>query len=446
MLKFIVNNTRVFLKGRDKMINKNRQQLVAVGLLGLMSLTSEVKALPLFASQTGMDCQACHLQQIERLNKFGRKFMASGMTISQKFTDANSSGSDINAGVMFKSIYEKTDNKPSESGKVKDTVVTNDGILSVPRTAALYLGGRVTNNFGALLNLAYKMQNDNSISGKMVYSNEIEDGYWGIAAYSTADFGPYSGIEIYNSGLYKPFRTFDIRRLSNAIQATEVGTGAATGFQAYYDKDSALADGDHIFASLGMYAQGQDNNELTLTSNLIPLLRLGYEYPVGGYNLILGGFAIIGGDTVSDTSALSIKRDTYGVDFMVEGYIADKSVTLTMSKVFKNEVTYTGIGAGTSKDLENMDNEAFSVGGEVNLTPDFGVKLAYLTMNDLYDYPTQTSHINVKDLDYAITVGTDYSFRYYLPMKLTAEYSWAQPSKSTVEDYTDFLISFNVLF
>jgi hypothetical protein len=290
------------------------------------------------------------------------------------------------------------------------------------------------------------MQNENSISGKMVYSNEIEDGYWGIAAYSTADFGPYSGIEIYNSGLYKPFRTFDIRRLSNAIQATEVGTGAATGFQAYYDKDSALADGDHIFATLGMYAQGQDNNELTLTSNLIPLLRLGYEYPVGGYNLILGGFAIIGGDTVSDTSALSIKRDTYGMDFMVEGYIADKSVTLTMSKVFKNEVTYTGIGAGTSKDLENMDNEAFSVGGEVNLTPDFGVKLAYLTMNDLYAYPTQENHINVKDLDYAITVGTDYSFKYYLPMKLTAEYSWAQPSKSTVEDYTDFLISFNILF
>ena len=86
------------------MIKVNRQHLVAFGLLGIMSLTSEVKALPLFATQTGMDCKACHIQQIERLNKFGRKFMASGMTISQKFADANSSGSDINAGVMYKSI------------------------------------------------------------------------------------------------------------------------------------------------------------------------------------------------------------------------------------------------------------------------------------------------------------------------------------------------------
>jgi hypothetical protein len=280
----------------------------------------------------------------------------------------------------------------------------------------------------------------------MVYAQEIEDGYMGLAAYSTADFGPFSGMEIYNSGLYKPFRTFDIRKLSNALQATEIGTGTATGLQAYYDKDGALADGDHIFATLGMYAQGQDNVQMDLTSNLLPFARLAYEYPLGSYNVILGGFAIIGGETVSDGSSLSIERETYGMDLMVEGYIGDKSATLTMSKVFKNEVTYTGIGAGTSKDLDNIDNEAFSVGGEVNLTPEFGVKLAYLTMNDLYGYPTKPSHINVKDLDNAITVGMDYSFKYYLPMKLSVEHSWAKPSKSTVEDYRDFLISFNMLF
>ncbi|HEY9191183.1 MAG TPA: hypothetical protein VIM88_09995, partial [Sulfurovum sp.] len=402
------------------------------------------------ATQTGMDCSACHMQHIERLNKFGRKFMASGMTISQKFTDENSSGSDINPSVMFKSIYEKTDNKPGRSGNVSDTTETNDGILSVPRTAALYLGGRVTEDLGALLNLSYKSQRDNAISGKVVYADEIEDGYVGLAAYSTADFGPFSGMEIYNSGLYKPFRTFDIRRLSNALQATEIGTGASTGLQAYFDKDGALADGDHVFATVGMYAQGQDNNQLDLTSNLLPLFRLAYEYPVGAYNVILGGFAIMGGDTTSDFSSLRIERETYGMDLMVEGYIGDKEVTLTMSKVFKNEVTYTGIGAGTSRELDNVDNEAFSVGGEVNLTPQFGVKLAYLTMDDLYDYSDggkgELKKIDVQDIDNAITLGLDYSFKYHLPMKLSVEHSWASPSKPGIEDYRDFLISFNMLF
>ncbi|HSR74286.1 MAG TPA: hypothetical protein VLL31_05540 [Sulfurovum sp.] len=432
------------------MIKINRQSMVAVGLLGFVSLTSEVKALPMYATQTGMDCKACHIQHIERLNKFGRKFLASGMTISQKFTDANSTGLDINPSVMFKSIYEKTDKRPGESGKVNENSETNDGILSVPRTAALYMGGRVTENFGALLNFSYKSQEDNSISGKMVYAEEIEDGYIGLSAYSTDNFGPFSGMEIYNSGLYKPFRTFDIRRLSNAIQATEVGTGTATGLQAYFDKDGALSDGDHVFASVGMYAQGQDNTQMQLTSNMLPLFRLAYEYPVGAYNLILGGFAIMGGDKVDAGSSLSIDRETYGMDFMVEGYIADKSATLTLSKVFKNEVTYTGIGAGTSKDLDNIDNEAFSVEGEVNLTPQFGVKLAYLTLNDLYDYSDggkgERKKINAQDLDSAITVGMDYTFKYYLPMKLSVEHSWAKPFRSDIEDYRDFLISFNMLF
>ena len=432
------------------MMKMKRQGVAAVALLGLVSLTSEVKALPAFATQTGMDCKACHIQHIERLNKFGRKFMASGMTISQKFPDENSSGSDINPSVMFKSIYEKTDNKPGRSGKVSDTTKTNDGILSVPRTASLLVGGRVSEDFGALLNLSYKSQRDNTISGKMVYADEIEDGYVGLAAYSTADFGPFSGMEIYSSGLYKPFRTFDIRRLSNALQATEIGTGAATGLQAYFDKDGALADGDHVFASVGIYAQGQDNNQLDLTSNLLPLLRLAYEYPVGAYNVILGGFAIMGGDTTSDFSALRIERETYGMDLMVEGYIGAKSATLTMSKVFKNEVTYTGIGAGTSRDLDNVDNEAFSVGGEVNLTPKFGVKLAYLTMDDLYDYADggkgELKKIDVQDIDNAITLGLDYSFKYHLPMKLSVEHSWVKPSKPGIEDYRDFLISFNMLF
>jgi hypothetical protein len=312
------------------------------------------------------------------------------------------------------------------------------------------VGGRVSEDFGALLNLSYKSQRDNTISGKMVYADEIEDGYVGLAAYSTADFGPFSGMEIYNSGLYKPFRTFDIRRLSNALQATEIGTGAATGLQAYFDKDGALADGDHVFASVGIYAQGQDNNQLDLTSNLLPLLRLAYEYPVGAYNVILGGFAIMGGDTTSDFSALRIERETYGMDLMVEGYIGAKSATLTMSKVFKNEVTYTGIGAGTSRDLDNVDNEAFSVGGEVNLTPKFGVKLAYLTMDDLYDYADggkgELKKIDVQDIDNAITLGLDYSFKYHLPMKLSVEHSWVKPSKPGIEDYRDFLISFNMLF
>ena len=57
--------------------------IVLIGLLALAGLTQEVNAMPMFTKQTGMDCTGCHVQQIPRLNKVGRKFAASGMTFSQ---------------------------------------------------------------------------------------------------------------------------------------------------------------------------------------------------------------------------------------------------------------------------------------------------------------------------------------------------------------------------
>ena len=81
-----------------------------------------------------------------------------------------------------------------------------------------------------------------------------------------------------------------------------------------------------------------------------------------------------------------------------------------------------------------------------NLFPDFGVKAAYLTFDDRYYYKTQHSHNDVKDIDHAYTVGVDYSFKAYLPMKVAVEHSWAAPSLDTVKNYRDFLVSLNILY
>lgn len=434
--------------------------LPIVGLLMLAGLTNDASALPMFGKQTGLDCKACHLQHMPKLNATGRSFAASGMTQSIKNADGNSSSMDLNPSVMFKSIYEKTWDLPTSSGLVKTDATTIDGDLAVPKTASFFLGGRVADNVGAVLNLSYKDAEDNSIGGKVVYAKSVNDGYLGAALYSTDNFGPFSGMETYNSTLYKPLKTFDMRKLSNAFQATGVGSGSATGVQLYYDADKLFSSNDHIFASIGTYTPAQDNVDMTMSSNLLSLARLAYEYRVGDFNFILGGFAINGGDTVSASDALSVDQKTYGMDFQIEGIIADKEVSLIVSNVLKNEVTYTGRGSNLldPERFTNLDNKAFSVEGEVNLTPEFGIKAAYLTMNDLNDYPNaiykpldlgsdySEKHVNVRDIDSATTVGFDYSFEVYLPMKLAVEYTWAKPYLDRVSDYEDFMISLNILY
>ncbi len=266
------------------------------------------------------------------------------------------------------------------------------------------VGGRISENVGGILNLAWRKEEGDSISGKVVYVNEIEDGYWGVTAYSTSSFGPFSGMEFYNTGLYKPLRMFEMRIYSNADQSTRLGSGSATGIQAYYDKDNFISESDHLFATIGLYAPAQDNLYLDMGSNVLPFARVAYEHPIGDYNFILGAFAIVGGEDVSPAEVLSIKRETYGMDLQMEGDIADKETTLTLTKVFKNKVLYSGVGAGTIEDLDDVYNDALSVEGAVSVTPEVVLKAGYMTYNDLYEYDKVTK-INVKDLDSAVSLG-----------------------------------------
>ncbi len=433
--------------------------LWTIGWVVWMSFSYDAQALPMFAKQTGMDCTACHMQHIPKLNSIGRKFAASGMTQSIKTADANSSGVDINPTIMVKTMYEQTWDFPSSSGTIKSTS-TDSGDWSVPKTATLLLGGRVRENVGAIINASYKDVEDNSIGGKVVYSNEIQDGYYGTALYTTDNFGPFSGMENYNSSLYKPLKTFDIRKLANAFQATGVGSGSATGIQLYFDSDRLINNNDHIFASIGAYAPAQDNLNMNIASNFIPIARLAYEYRIGDFNFILGGFAINGGETVSSSEPLHIEQKTYGMDFQIEGAIADKEVSLIVSNVFKNQITYTGQGSNLldPKEFNNVDNQAFSVEGEVNLTPQLGLKAGFMTMNDRYGYPNSIhkpsdlssdysdNHVNVKDIDNATTVGFDYSFKVYFPMKLAVEYAWVDPYLTRMSGYEDFMLTLNILY
>lgn len=440
--------------------NKKGWGFSIASLLMIAGMSNEAYAYPMFGKQTGLDCTACHLQHMPKLNSTGRKFAASGMTQSIHANDANGSGMDLNPSLMVKSLYEETWNKPSSNGEVKDTTPTEGGDWSIPRTASLLLGGRFSENVGAIIDLSYKDSEDNSIGGKVVYAKEISDGYIGVAAYSTASFGPFSGMEMYNTGLYKPLRTFDIRKLSNAFQASEIGTGAATGMQAYYDSDNVLTSNGHLFITAGAFTPAQDNDEVQMKYNVIPFARVAYEYDVGDFNFILGGFGIVGGTKVSYSQPLSVDQETYGIDFQLEGVVADKEVSLVMSKVLKNKVTYTGRGSNLLDPEEyiNIENESFSVEGEINIIPEIGLKAAYLTFDDLNKYPNsiykpghlnsdfQEQHINVKDIDHAYTIGVDYSFKAYLPMKLAIEHAWASPSLDRVKNYRDFLVSLNILY
>jgi len=426
----------------------NNTKIALLCLCVIAGFMEKAEAMPMFTTQTGMECSSCHMQSMPKLTKMGRNFMVSGMTMSQNIDEMSKYNQDLNPSLLLKAKYEKTWDKPTKQGRVQDKDgTTNEGKWSLPRLVMAHVGGRVTENMGALMRFTYRAEHEEiSISGKAVYAKELDDGYLGAAVYSTSSFGPFSGMEVYNTGLYKPIRSFEVRNLTNATQACGVGTGEASGFQLYYDRDSLIGEDDHFFGTIGMYAPGQDNLYLNLASNMLPFARIAYEYPVGDFNLIVGAFAIVGGSTASnDKSALRVKRETYGLDFQLEGEVMEKSLSVIATNIFKNSVEYTGTGVGLTEDLHSSESDAFSIEGQVMVTEEVGVKLAYLRFNDTYDYEKR-KYINVKDIDYALTGGVDYSFVAYVPMKLSAEYSWAKPGLDRVENYKSLLVTLTMPF
>lgn len=436
------------------MIKQKSSHLVLVGLLTFAGLTQEAAALPMFTTQTGMDCTGCHTQHMPRLNKFGRKFVASGMTMSQQIQEMDEGQNkvmDINPSLLIKSKYAKTWDKPDGKGDIQVDDTTNDGETSIVRMAGFYVGGRITENVGGMLNLSWRKEHGDSIYGKVVYANEIEDGYWGTAVYTTPEYGPFAGMEFYNTGLHKPLRFFDMRLYSNTYQmGGRESPQSSTGLQVYYDKDNFLNDGDHFFVTAGIYTPAQDNADMDMTDNVLPFARIAYEHPIGDYNVMIGAFGISGGDTGQSYETLSMKRELFGMDMQIEGTLFDKEASLTLMKIFTNEIEFTGLGAQGEKGTEDLENDGFSAEGAITVTPSVVAKVGYMTFNDLFDYRNHgkpAEHINVKDLDYAINVGLDYGFTVTgTPMKLAIEYAWMNPSLDDVKDYESFMATLTLPF
>lgn len=117
--------------------------------LFLLCFVSQAQAVPAFARQMGVPCSTCHYQHFPLLNSFGRSFKASGFTMSGTpniESDGFSLPSNLNAAIFSNLRYQKT------SGKKDPAVHTsNDGEFILPGETSLFVGGRVSNNVGALI-------------------------------------------------------------------------------------------------------------------------------------------------------------------------------------------------------------------------------------------------------------------------------------------------------
>jgi hypothetical protein len=129
-----------------------------VGALVAAFSAQSASAVPSFARQTGLACEACHTV-FPQLTPFGRLFKASGYTLfnTLKVQDINQ---------MKKSTLSLSDFAPlsamimastSQAAKANDSTSSKSS-TDFPQQASLFYAGRISDNVGAFFQLTYDDQ------------------------------------------------------------------------------------------------------------------------------------------------------------------------------------------------------------------------------------------------------------------------------------------------
>lgn len=251
-------------------------------LLSAALWVPQAQAIPAFARQTGMACDACHFQHFPVLNSFGRAFKDGGFTLmgaQEKIEGSNnlSIPANLNAAIEVYSAYKKTNGPSTATPTTKNT---NDGSLSIPNSSSVFFGGRVNEftGFEAELNI-YPIP-AGLLNFKMPMVFDAGSAKVGGVLYSTAVYGPSFGLEVMNTGAngVHLFNQFDMPVIS-AQQYLNTGL-PASGID-------LIASNDMGFAVLGKWLPDQASGSGSPTSNYLRIaatpgnLIPGFDFGVG---------------------------------------------------------------------------------------------------------------------------------------------------------------------
>ncbi len=229
--------------------------LSLAGVLAAAAFAPEASALPVFARQTGMACNACHFQHFPLLNGFGRSFKASGFTLMG--AEGKVEGDDlsipnvVNAAILTSMGYEKANatKAPGYPSVAGGGAVT--GAFFTPGTggeASLFVGGRGSDFMGFLGEVVlWPAAALDSIKTPILF--EVASGVRaGVVFFSTNAQGASYGFETLNTGanaIHVISNTPGFTgQYANAISAQQyIGTaGFATGASVVVNSDMGFVN------------------------------------------------------------------------------------------------------------------------------------------------------------------------------------------------------------
>jgi hypothetical protein len=273
---------------------------VALSLAGVMAAATfapQASALPVFARQTGMACNACHFQHFPMLNAFGRSFKASGFTLmgaEGKVEGENLSiPATLNMAVLTTAGYTRT-NASNPAPGIPGANLNGNGWY-VPGTNgefSLFVGGRVSDFAGGLAEIG-AVGPAGLASAKLPILFDVGNGTRaGVVLYTTDSHGPSYGFEYLNTGANDVHTMQFVAGDSNGSITSLMGADEYIGTNSPATGFDIVANNDMGFINIGKYHMGGPGDFRSLSSAGGVSAKLGSTYA-----RIAGTFDLAGWDS-----------------------------------------------------------------------------------------------------------------------------------------------------
>jgi hypothetical protein len=335
----------------------NKIVLSIAGVMAAVAFAPEASAVPAFARQVGMGCSACHFNSYPILTGFGKAFKTSGYTMmgaQEKIEGEHLSiPATLNMAIYMQSRYIKTNgvNPAGVGGAI--VANTNQGRIDVPDEFAMFVGGRATENIGALIEINIASAAAGLAGVKLPIMFDVGSMKVGAVPYTNGGLGPQFAYDVFATG-----STANGRVMENGggySAAMNLGTNLASSGL------GLVAANETFHAVYVPYApaQGGSATATKLGGNYI---RLGYTPTIADWELGIGVQSYSGDPMKGVNGAIpgTVKGDATIIDFQGQGELAGMPVGVYGSYGFAAGSGYA-VGAPV-----NLYNSSFMGGVAAN--------------------------------------------------------------------------------
>ena len=345
----------------------------------------QAAAVPSYARQTGLACNACHYTPPE-LNAAGRTFKLMGYIDKKRKADVvtapedkKHAGLDLLASLPLSAWFET-----SFTNTKAPQPATQNGNFEFPQDVSLFLAGAWTTHIGSFLQVTYNAQKDHFSSDNtdIRYANKrlLGGKEW---AYGVSLNNNPTVEDLWNStpAWGFPFIVSNVAPIPTAAPLIQgrlaqdvAGLGAYTMWNQHFYLATSIYRSDHIGAAQPPTGQGFAIN----VRGVAPYWRVAWQQNGVKNNFEIGGYGI---HLKTTPGAITGLKDSYtdtGGDFQYDRTLAKDVFSLRGTYIRENSALLASVAAGAAdRILHHLD--AFNVNAEYHFGNRYSTAFGWFT-------------------------------------------------------------------